>query len=111
MLLKVIGMHGFFAGPGVHVVDEMALADPLLARLKPDLSDGWRIGHLRREIPEGYLQTIRTGRNCLADANLAAYYDKLALVTRSRLLAPQRLLEIVKLNLGSYDELLAAAQP
>ena len=28
-----IGMAGFFAGPGVHVIDDMALGDPLLARL------------------------------------------------------------------------------
>jgi arabinofuranosyltransferase len=110
-VLKTIGMQGFFAGRQVHVVDEMALADPLLARMKPDLSDGWRIGHLRREIPEGYVQTLETDRNCLTDPNLAAYYDKIALITRGRLFDPQRLLGIVKLNLGSYDDLLAAAHP
>ena len=111
IVIKAVGMHAFYAGRDVHVLDEMGLGDPLLSRLKPDLSDDWRIVHLRREIPEGYVETLDTGRNCLADPDLAAYYDKLALVTRGRLFDPQRLLTIVKLNLGSYDELLAAAQP
>ena len=110
IVIRAVGMHGFYAGRDVHVLDEMALGDPLLSRLKPVLSDDWRIGHLQREIPDGYVETLETGRNCLADPNLAAYYDKLALITRGRLLDRQRLAEIVKLNLGSYDGLLAAAQ-
>ncbi|MFQ5805957.1 MAG: hypothetical protein ACE5I3_05860 [Phycisphaerae bacterium] len=110
IVIKAIGMQGFFAGPAVHIVDEAALADPLLARLKPEIDDGWRIGHLWRRIPEGYVETLQTGRNCLADSNLAAYYDKLALITRGRLFDPRRWQEIIKFNLGAYDGLLAAAQ-
>lgn len=105
-----VGMYGFYAGRDVHVVDQMGLGDPLLARLKPELPEDWRIGHLQRAIPEGYVETLRTGRNCLADPNLAEYYDKLELVTRGPLFDPQRLRAIVELNLGSYDHLLAAAQ-
>jgi arabinofuranosyltransferase len=111
VLAKRIGMFGFFAGPEVHVVDEMGLADPLLARLKPQIEDGWRIGHFRRRIPEGYLETLKAGRNCLTDSWLAVYYDKLALITRGELWDPRRWLEIAKFNLGVYDELRAAPQP
>ena len=110
VVAKAIGMHGFFAGPGVHIVDELALADPLLAHLPPTMED-WRVGHYRRKIPAGYLETLKTGRNCLADAHLAAYYDKIRLITRGRLFDPQRWLAIIKLNLGAYNSLLAPAHP
>lgn len=109
-VIKAIGMQGFFAGPRVHVVDEAALGDPLLARLKPDISNGWRIGHLWREIPDGYVETLETGRNCLTDPQLAAFYDKLAFITRGRLWSPARWAEIIKFNLGAYDHMLAVAE-
>jgi arabinofuranosyltransferase len=31
---QAIGMHGYFAGPDVHIVDELGLADALLSRLR-----------------------------------------------------------------------------
>lgn len=110
IVIKSIGMHGFFAGRDIHVVDEMALADPLLARLKPEIDDGWRIGHLQRKVPPGYVQTLLTGSNCLTDPNLAVYYDKITLITRGRLFDQRRIREIIKLNLGAYDDLLTAAR-
>jgi len=79
--------------------------------LKPDADAEWRIGHFQRRIPQGYLETLKTGRNCLADPQLAAYYDKLALITRGEMLDRQRWLEILKFNLGCYETLLADAQP
>ena len=111
VIAKRIGMRGFFAGPQVHIVDQLALGDALLARLKPDADAEWRIGHFQRRIPQGYLETLKTGRNCLADPQLAAYYDKLALITRGEMLDRQRWLEILKFNLGCYETLLADAQP
>ncbi len=111
VIAKRIGMRGLFAGPQVHIVDQLALADALLARLKPDADAEWRIGHFQRRIPQGYLETLKTGRNCLADPQLAAYYDKLALITHGDLLDRQRWLEILKFNLGCYETLLADAQP
>jgi arabinofuranosyltransferase len=47
-----VGLLGFYAGPGVHLVDPMALTDPLLARLPAIVP--WRIGHFRRVVPDGY---------------------------------------------------------
>lgn len=70
-----IGLTGFFAGPTVHIVDALALADPLLARL-PALANS-RIGHFRRDIPDGYLETIASGVNRIVDPDLARYYDLL----------------------------------
>jgi arabinofuranosyltransferase len=56
-----VGLLGFYAGPGAHVIDPMALTDPLLAGLPADIP--WRIGHFRRTLPAGYTETVQL---CLA---------------------------------------------
>lgn len=101
-----IGFRGFFAGPQVHIVDRLALAEPLLARLPVSDPLEWRIGHFYREFPQGYLETLSSGENRLADPALAQYYEHLRLVTRGDLLDPERLKTILKMNLGIYDDLL-----
>ena len=101
---NAIGYAGFYAGPHVHILNPLALPDPLLARL-PVAETPWRIGHFVREIPEGYVETLQQQRNLIADDRLAAYYDKLALVTRGPLFDRRRLVEIWKLNTGKYDDL------
>jgi arabinofuranosyltransferase len=103
-----IGYLGFYAGPAVHIVDVYALSDPLLARLPPILDEHWLSGHFRRRLPEGYYDTLLLKQNKLKNADLAAYYDKLALVTRGELFDVARLIEIWNLNLGKYDHFLAA---
>jgi arabinofuranosyltransferase len=101
-----IGYLGYFAGPGVHLVDQYALAEPLLARLPiPDPKD-WRIGHFIRPVPEGYIETLESGENLLADPDLAEYYGRLKLITSDRIFDPERLKTILEMNLGKYDALL-----
>ena len=100
------GFFGYAAGPQVHVVDEYALGDPLLARLPIDDTRDWRIGHFVRSAPEGYLETLATGDNRLEDPDLAEYYDHLSLLTRGPLFDPERLGEILRFNTGAHDYLL-----
>jgi len=102
-----IGFLGYFAGPRVYVVDQLGLADPLLARLPPADPD-WRIGHFVRMVPDGYIETLTSGENCIEDENLAAYYDVLVHVTRGDLFDVSRLVEAWKLNTGVYDHYLDA---
>ncbi len=102
-----IGFYGYFAGPDVHVVDLLALADPLLARLPP-VDPIWSIGHWGRRSPEGYIESLATGENRIAHPTLAFYYDRLALVTRGRLFDPARLKAIWQFNTGAYDHYLDA---
>ncbi|MFN8457459.1 MAG: hypothetical protein U0401_22835 [Anaerolineae bacterium] len=106
-----IGYFGFFAGPEVYVVDKMALADPLLARLPAELGPDWRIGHFTRPIPLGYLETLQSGTNQITNQNLAAYYDKLALVIRGNLFDSNRWREIWNLNTNKYNWLLVGYPP
>jgi len=105
---RAVGMLGFYAGPRARIIDEFALADPLLARLPiPDLSS-WRIGHFLRELPAGYEETWRAGENRIEDPDLAAFYDHLTLIVSGDLRDPARLLTILKLQIGSYDHLVEA---
>ena len=101
-----IGYYGFNAGPGIYIIDQLALADPLLARLPAARDIHWRVGHYIRVIPAGYERTLESGTNALRDPNLALYYDKLSLITRGPLFSKTRLIEIFKMNLGYYDDLI-----
>ena len=78
-----IGFFGFAAGPTKYVIDRNALSDPLLARLpvSESLYFEFYSGHFFRELPNGYLESRREGRNLLVDPLLHDYYDKLLNVT------------------------------
>jgi arabinofuranosyltransferase len=60
-----IGFAGYFAGPGVHIIDPYALSDPVLARL-PAMRK-FRVGHYERQMPEGYPETVASGVNRISD--------------------------------------------
>jgi arabinofuranosyltransferase len=127
-----IGLFGYTSGPALHVIDPLALADPLLARLDIAHGNGWRIGHFWRTPPEGYEQTVRAcvGRlfpravikppsgNCLPywnevnhfrDPRLAEAYHELMLITQGPLTDRARLAAILRWNLGRSP--LDAARP
>jgi arabinofuranosyltransferase len=97
----MVGMFGYAAGPDLYVVDWFGLGDPLLARLPA--SGPWRIGHFRRNLPDGYIQTLRTGQNQIRDPGVATYYDALVLITRGPVFPLARLRAIVAMQLGQYD--------
>ncbi len=106
-----VGFLGYYAGPAVHIIDRNGLTDPLLARLPVRDPANWRIGHFRRSVPAGYADTLRSGINVIADANLAAYYEPLRLATRGPLWARARLAAVWRLNTGAYDALLPTTWP
>ncbi|GHO88673.1 hypothetical protein [Dictyobacter formicarum] len=103
-----VGMVGYTAGPKVHVFDIVGLGDPLLARL-PAMRQNWRIGHFKREIPNGYVQTIMSGHNQIKDKNIAEYYNHLHNVTSGDLFSWSRMVDIWNLNIGTYNYLLPKA--
>jgi arabinofuranosyltransferase len=99
-----IGYFGFYAGPQVHIVDVWGLADPLIARLPARTDVPWRVGHFTRTIPVGYPETLTTGHNQIADSDIAAFYDRLALITRGPLLDTNRLVAIWNTNAGAWGD-------
>src|SRR5262249_25959041 len=53
----LMGSSGLEQGPYAYMLDECALADPLLARLPAVFNAEWRTGHYRRMIPAGYRES------------------------------------------------------
>ena len=98
-----VGYFGFHARDKV-VIDTAALADPLLSRIRFVPADGkFRIGHFKRELPQGYLETRVLGRNLLTDPGLHAAYDDIMLVTQAPLLTPGRWAAMWRLNTGFHS--------
>lgn len=102
-----IGVFGYFAGPAVHIVDDFALSDAFLARLPP-LRGSYAIGHFNRVPPQGYIESLESGRNRIREPALRSFFDAMTLITRGPLLSLERLAAIVALNVGRYDDLLAS---
>jgi len=95
---EMVGMFAYAAGPDLYVVDRFGLGDPLLARLP--VTGPWRIGHFPRELPDGYIQTLRSGTNQIADPGLREYYESLTRITRGPIWSAARWRSIAKMNLG-----------
>lgn len=97
----LMGQSGLVQGPYAHLLDECALADPLLSRLPAIYNEGWRTGHYRRLVPHMYAESLETGTNQLTDPALRGLYDQIRLVTRSEsFFSAERLRAIVDLNVG-----------
>ena len=97
-----LGENGYAFGPSVHLIDEYALADPLLARL-PAIGKGvgLRPGHMARYIPAGYLKALETGDPAyIRDPQVRAYYQVLLKVVRGPLFTRERWQAMLDLYLG-----------
>ena len=90
-----IGIYGCFAGPGIHIVDEAALADPFLARIPVPNDDYYtRIGHMLRILPLDYIKSMRTGKNEFRDPKLAKMYDAIRRIHSGPIWNRQRWIDI-----------------
>ena len=96
-----VGMQGYLVGRQLHIIDTLALADPLLSRLP--CQRPWRIGHFARRLPDGYFESVQEDRNRIVDPDLSAYYDGVRIVTRGPLWSWERLATVARMNLGAYD--------
>ncbi len=101
-----VGLFGFYAGPTLHIIDPLALIDPLLARLPARYDPNWRVGHYRRMVPPGYVETVRSGQCQMTDRSLCRYYAKLKEVIAGPLWSWSRLKTLFALNFGRYDDLI-----
>lgn len=95
----------------LYLNDQYALGDPFLAHLPAVKEDNWRIGHMWREIPEGYNDQVFYGNNedgtlRIENADVAEYYAIIDKITRGDLFDKERIKMIVNINLGKYDYLI-----
>ncbi len=91
----------------LYLNDLYALGDPYLAHLPAVKEKGWRIGHMWREAPAGYINMVRYGWDSGAIQNEDArqYYDIIDEITRGDLFDKDRLIKVININLGKYDYL------
>jgi len=102
------GFFGFSAGPNKYIIDNFGLSDPLLSRLPVKRKESFWIGHFQREIPEGYVASIRFWKNYITDPYLHLYYDKIITITRGPIFSYERLKDIFSMNTGKFQYLLDA---
>ncbi len=95
-----------YYNPDLYLNDTYALGDPFLSKLPAEYDENWRVGHLRRAVPEGYQESIRSGENLIEDEDLHEYYDKIRLLTRADLFAKDRMKTVLDMNLGKYRYLI-----
>ena len=97
-----IGFIGYYGGPEKYIIDANGLSDPLLARLPVtwDLYFDFWTSHYNRPVPEGYVESRKSGRNELTDPVVREYYGRLLNVTTAPLFSWSRWKDIVELNLG-----------
>jgi len=101
-----VGMTGFCLGTDRILIDALGITDPLLARMPHNPSQrNWRPGHFVRQLPEGYCASIKHGDNRITDPAIAAYYDKIRLLTQSEdLFSLERLQTIWQMNSGAFQD-------
>jgi arabinofuranosyltransferase len=100
-----IGEVGFWAGPTKYIIDPNALSDPLLARLPipPDFYFEFWVSHFTRKLPEGYLESRRSGQNLIADPIIHEYFDRILRVTTGPVFSVARFKDIIHLNWRQRD--------
>lgn len=99
----------------LYLNDTYALGDPFLAHLPAVKEDNWRIGHMWREAPNGYVDQVifgddENGNNRIENEDISKYYDVIEEVTCGKLFDKNRIKMVIDLNLGKYNYLVDAYQ-
>ena len=105
-----VGITGYFAPPGVFLVDRTGVTDPFLARL-PARPGSRRPGHLYRDPPFGYQEWIADPTCALREVALVGLCDDVRLATRAPLLAPGRAAAVGRLLVGDVIQVLTGRRP
>ena len=100
------GNESFLWGEEVINSYEERLYDPLLVRLPAIRTEDWTIGHMEREFPEGYQETLDTGENYIKNVSLKEYYDKLRIILSGDVFTRKRIETLIEFKRGNYDYLL-----
>jgi arabinofuranosyltransferase len=104
------GLSGFCSGPLHHMIDPIGITDPLMARLKLNMTEPFVPAHIMKEVPEGYRQTLESKSNRFRDPVVAEYYDRVWTLTSGDLFSRERFGYIWQLNFAE-DRMLVLDQP
>ena len=105
ILVMVPGITMYY-NSDLYLNDLYALGDPFLSKLPAVRENDWRIGHMWREAPVGYIESVLYGDNQIKDESLKEYYEIIKLITRGPLWDKERIKAVIDINLGKYDYLI-----
>jgi arabinofuranosyltransferase len=91
---------GISKGPALQLVNPCGLSDPLIARLPARQDPTRKMGYFERELPLGYIESVRLGQNVLVDESTRKYYEYIKLIAQGPLLSWDRLKAIILVNLN-----------
>lgn len=103
MLWGQVGRFGFEAGDLLQIVDPW-LCDPLLMRLP--VRGGWRIGHFKRALPAGYLESRLGAADRIHHEGLRRYAQALRSLVADPVLGAARLAALAAYWRGDENDLL-----
>ncbi len=107
-----IGMFGYYAGQQAYIIDELALSDAFLARIGLlSIPDNWRIAHVPRPMPEGYLLTKFTGENKISNPEARDFYNQLQNVISGPIFDLKRFKYIFSINTAPLPIFFAKSSP
>lgn len=105
-ILKMVPGISIYYNSDMYLNDLYALGDPFLSKIPAVLEENWRIGHMWREAPEGYVDSVLFGDNVIKNEDISEYYEIIKLITRGDLFDGDRIQAIIDINMGKYDYLL-----
>ena len=105
-ILKMVPGISIYYNSDMYLNDLYALGDPFLSKLPAVREENWRIGHMWREAPAGYSDTVLYGENVIENENLHQYYEVIKLITRGDIWDQKRLQAIIDMNMGKYEYLI-----
>ena len=105
LLIMVPGISIYY-NSDLYLNDLYALGDPFLSKLPAVREDNWRIGHMWREAPVGYNETVLDGENEIENESIKEYYEVIKFITRAPVWDKDRLRAVFDMNTGKYDHLL-----
>jgi hypothetical protein len=89
---------GISKGPALHLINPCGLSDPLIARLPARQEQNRKMGYFERELPLGYIESVRSRQNVIADEGTRNYYEYIKLITQGPLLSWDRFKAILLVN-------------
>ena len=89
---------GISKGPDLELINPCGPSDPLIARLPARQDQTRKLGYFQRELPLGYIESVRSGQNVLVDEATRNYYEYIQFITQGPLLSWDRLKAIMLVN-------------
>lgn len=97
-----LGFNSIVNGPNVFFIDQCALSDPLLSRLPGYMNNVLDMGHFYRQIPTGYIESIKTDENLIYETETKELYSHVRQITRGDIFSNEWWNSIWKINTEEF---------